>query len=42
VFYICSFQGAINHETFTVKIPNVTDGQDDVEIVAAEKNVSLR
>lgn len=37
------FQGTINHETFTVKIHNGgSEEEDDIEIVAAEKNVSLR
>ncbi|KAL4220833.1 Pleckstrin y domain containing [Mactra antiquata] len=33
--------GTINHETFTVKIIK-KEGDDDIEIVAAEKNISLR
>ncbi|XP_053378872.1 pleckstrin homology domain-containing family G member 5-like isoform X3 [Mercenaria mercenaria] len=34
--------GAINHETFTMKIRSIDNEEEDIEIVAAEKNVSLR
>ncbi|XP_060569640.1 uncharacterized protein LOC132728048 [Ruditapes philippinarum] len=35
-------KGAINHETFTMKIRSIDNEDEDIEIVAAEKNVSLR
>ena len=40
-WHVPSFQGAINHETFTLKIRQ-ENGEEDIEIIAAEKNIILR